>query len=453
MPHTVPGRLPHGCKIKKSDAEAIAELIESTFSPAANRTYTIVRRGNIYTQSSLADAWDAARKPGATNNLKIDIREGNKSANFTLDEGGVRWSATGDGHFPAGLKADVENILGDATEGRNVMLFSRVARISPGALLVEAVAAIALCFTWPFHRWLIIAVAAFTLAATAGFRWYSQWQLKSSVTFDPGSLTPWNRSDRINAILLVVTIASLVVSIVALFQDGGSNESGSEGGIPSSSLPAKSPSETSASVEASSTPHISIRGNCTEETMNSPLSVISGGFTPGQPYTVSVFDPNGQAYPLDGTVGTVNANGTVNSKWNCLNSLSNGTYKMQIKDNATGEIASTTFVVDFPSASRGSSGGIPAHVAWTNDGGGGGSASTLLRSYDGPDAGHRSVGAYNLGDALTVQCKSARGAVITVGPSYAGPDPHSVTWYRIDDGAWVPAVYTKIDKNQAVPVC
>ncbi|MER6210949.1 hypothetical protein [Streptomyces sp. NPDC001642] len=452
MPQTVPGRLPHGCKIKRSDAESIAESIESTFSSAANRTFTIARRGNIYTESTLAGAWDAARKPGATNNLKIDITEGSKSANFTLDESGVRWSATGDGHFPAGLNAEVANILGDATEGRHVMLFSQVARISPLALLAEAVAAFLACFAWPSHRTLIIAIAAFTLAVTAGWRWYSQWQLKSSVTFDPGSWTPWNRSDRINAIILIVAIASLVVSIVALVPDGDSNASGREG-IPSSTLPEKSPSETSDSVEASKSPHISIRGNCTEETMNSPLSVISGGFTPGQPYTVSVFYPNGQAYHLDGTVGTVNANGTVNSKWNCLNSLPNGTYVMKIKDNATGKIASTTFAVDFPSASQGSSDGIAAHVAWTNDGGGGGSASTLLRSYDGPDAGHRSVGAYNLGDALTVECKTDRGAVITVGPSYTGPNPHSVTWYRISGGTWVPAVYTKIDKAQVVPAC
>lgn len=100
------------------------------------------------------------------------------------------------------------------------------------------------------------------------------------------------------------------------------------------------------------------------------------------------------------------------------------------------------------SSPQSSGGGLPAHVAWTTDGG-----STLLRSYDSPNPGHRSVGAYNLGDPLTVQCKSLNGDPITVGAAYTGPDPHSTTWYRISDGTWVPAVYTKVDNTSAVPTC
>ncbi|MFI7385589.1 hypothetical protein [Streptomyces sp. NPDC049813] len=410
MPQTVPGRLSHGCRIKKSDAEAIADSITSSFSPTAQREFTIVRRGNTYTQSSLAVAWNAARKPGATDNLRIDVSEGDKSADFVLDKSGVRWSATGDGHFPAGLTADVGNLLGDVTEARHARFSSLVARSSPWALLVEVLAAVSLWFAWPSHRTLVAALATFSLAATAGLRWYGQWQLKSSVTFDPGAWTPWNRADRISAILLVVTIASLIVSIVALFRGGDAEDDKNNGPHPSAS-PTHSPSETSRSSESAKKPHISVRGNCTEETMNSPLSVISGGFTPGQPYTVSVSYPDGKPYPLDGTVGTVNENGTVNSKWNCLNSLPNGTYKMRIKDNATGESATATFAVDFPSVSPGSlppsaRSGIPARVAWTDDGAGS-SFHHLV-----PDRG-RHVGACGVYEAR----HSASGAKLLMAPT------------------------------------
>lgn len=71
--------------------------------------------------------------------------------------------------------------------------------------------------------------------------------------------------------------------------------------------------------------------------------------TPAKTRGLPTSDPGSWEAVIDVPVGAVNANGTVNSKWNFLNSLPNGTYKMNIKDNATGKIASTTFAADFAS--------------------------------------------------------------------------------------------------------
>jgi hypothetical protein len=103
-------------------------------------------------------------------------------------------------------------------------------------------------------------------------------------------------------------------------------------------------------------------------------------------------------------------------------------------------------------SARGAGGGFTAKVAWTNDGGGGGSPSSTLYGYTGPYS-HIHEGQYPLGESLTVVCQTPRGRPIQVGPDYGGPDPTSTTWYRLDSGAWVPAVYVRIDHLQALPVC
>jgi hypothetical protein len=92
-----------------------------------------------------------------------------------------------------------------------------------------------------------------------------------------------------------------------------------------------------------------------------------------------------------------------------------------------------------------SSTGFTATVDWTDDGG-----STLLKAYDGPNS-HVSHGAYPKGESITVMCQSA-GRGLTVGPNYHGPSPNSTTWYQLDNGWWVPAVYVNVE-DAAVPTC
>jgi hypothetical protein len=103
-------------------------------------------------------------------------------------------------------------------------------------------------------------------------------------------------------------------------------------------------------------------------------------------------------------------------------------------------------------APAGSTGGYNAQVAWTDDGGGGESLSTTLYAFTTPRS-HVHDGAYPLNESVTVVCKIPNGRAIQVGPSYKGPDPHSTVWYKLDNGAWVPAVYTRVDKPSAVPAC
>jgi hypothetical protein len=96
--------------------------------------------------------------------------------------------------------------------------------------------------------------------------------------------------------------------------------------------------------------------------------------------------------------------------------------------------------------------GFTAEVAWTNDGGGGGSPSTTLYAFIGPDS-HIHDGQYPLGESLTVVCETPHGRPVKVGPDYKGPDPTSTTWYQLDNGAWVPAVYVHVDHPRALPAC
>ncbi|SRR6266536_3565563 len=103
-------------------------------------------------------------------------------------------------------------------------------------------------------------------------------------------------------------------------------------------------------------------------------------------------------------------------------------------------------------SARGEGRGFTAQVAWTDDGFGGGSASTTLSAFTGPDS-HIHDGQYPLGESLTVVCQTPHGRPIPVGRDYKGPDPTSTTWYRLDNGAWVPAVYVHVDQQHALPAC
>lgn len=105
-----------------------------------------------------------------------------------------------------------------------------------------------------------------------------------------------------------------------------------------------------------------------------------------------------------------------------------------------------------PADGTGSSSGFAAQVAWTNDGGGGGSTSTILSAFTSP---HSLIhdGAYPLGQDLTVLCQVPNGRAVQVGPTYKGPDGHSSVWYQLDNRAWVPAVYVHVNRAAAVPTC
>ena len=107
-----------------------------------------------------------------------------------------------------------------------------------------------------------------------------------------------------------------------------------------------------------------------------------------------------------------------------------------------------------PASSGGanSNSGFTAQVAWTNDGGGGGSTSTILSAFASPHS-HIHEDEYPLGQSLTVICQVPNGRAIQVGPTYTGPDPHSTVWYQLDNGAWVPAVYVHVNRAASVPTC
>jgi hypothetical protein len=96
--------------------------------------------------------------------------------------------------------------------------------------------------------------------------------------------------------------------------------------------------------------------------------------------------------------------------------------------------------------------GFAAQVAWTNDGGGGGSKSTNLYAFAGPSS-NLHAGVYPIGESLTVVCKVLHGRAVQVGPDYHGPNPHSIIWYQLDSGGWVPAVYVYVREANAMPVC
>ncbi|MFZ3473810.1 hypothetical protein ACODT3_07140 [Streptomyces sp. 4.24] len=93
--------------------------------------------------------------------------------------------------------------------------------------------------------------------------------------------------------------------------------------------------------------------------------------------------------------------------------------------------------------------GVPGRVRWTDDGG-----STLLRSYVSPEPRNTTPSGrvYPAGETLTLVCRVTKGRSIDVGAAYSGPDPDSTVWYRLDDGAWVPAVYVD-PGSTSVPMC
>ncbi|MFB7031318.1 MULTISPECIES: hypothetical protein [unclassified Streptomyces] len=105
--------------------------------------------------------------------------------------------------------------------------------------------------------------------------------------------------------------------------------------------------------------------------------------------------------------------------------------------------------------------GVNATFAWSNDGGGGGSQSDIVKvasTYrNGEDPGQ--TWAFNRGDTLVVQCQVTGGRPIEAGTAYPGPagakerGPQGI-WYRMTSPvqAWAPAVYVDTGRD-SLPAC
>ncbi|MFD3719807.1 hypothetical protein [Streptomyces sp. NPDC058674] len=112
-----------------------------------------------------------------------------------------------------------------------------------------------------------------------------------------------------------------------------------------------------------------------------------------------------------------------------------------------------------PSSAPPRQGSYPATFQWSDDGGGGGSASDIVNAYDVYDGRREDakvVGSYNRNDSLVVACQVTGGRVIDVGTAYASPyTGREGVWYRMTSpkvNVWVPAVY--VDTGRAsLPAC
>ncbi|MFF5638136.1 hypothetical protein [Streptomyces sp. NPDC012825] len=105
--------------------------------------------------------------------------------------------------------------------------------------------------------------------------------------------------------------------------------------------------------------------------------------------------------------------------------------------------------------------GVDAAFAWSNDGGGGGSQSDIVKvssSYrKGEDPGK--TWDFNRGDTLVVQCQVTGGRPVKAGTAYPGPDTARERglqgiWYRMTSPvqAWAPAVYVDTGRD-SLPAC
>ncbi|MFJ7159203.1 hypothetical protein ACIQUQ_30235 [Streptomyces sp. NPDC101118] len=103
-----------------------------------------------------------------------------------------------------------------------------------------------------------------------------------------------------------------------------------------------------------------------------------------------------------------------------------------------------------------------AHVAWSDDGGGGGSTADTVNvssSYRRDDPSPQRIGTLNRTDAITVTCQESDGRTIGAGPAYPGPatakerDAKGI-WYRITDPVtgWIPGVYVDTGRD-SLPAC
>lgn len=85
-----------------------------------------------------------------------------------------------------------------------------------------------------------------------------------------------------------------------------------------------------------------VGGVCT--TAGGTLTATSANFTPGGPFEVAASYPDGSAYPLDRTSGTVSADGSVPWSWPCAGDPS-GTYTTYLTDESTGRDVSANFTI------------------------------------------------------------------------------------------------------------
>ncbi|MFD5420921.1 hypothetical protein ACFWJT_23195 [Streptomyces sp. NPDC127069] len=103
-----------------------------------------------------------------------------------------------------------------------------------------------------------------------------------------------------------------------------------------------------------------------------------------------------------------------------------------------------------------------AHVAWSNDGGGGGSAADTVNvysSYRKDASSPQRLGTLNRADAIKVVCQAAGGRSVGVGPAYPGTasakerDAQGI-WYRTTEplNGWIPGVYVDTGMD-SLPAC
>ncbi|MGW6489335.1 hypothetical protein [Streptomyces sp. NPDC055056] len=100
-------------------------------------------------------------------------------------------------------------------------------------------------------------------------------------------------------------------------------------------------------------------------------------------------------------------------------------------------------------------------IAWSNDGGGSGSQSDVVRvretyAKSDPDT---TAGRYNRGDKVTVTCQVTGGRSLGVGQAYPGPAKYKKrdadgVWYRMTSPlqGWLPGVYVDTGRD-SLPAC
>ena len=106
---------------------------------------------------------------------------------------------------------------------------------------------------------------------------------------------------------------------------------------------------------------LTVTGSCT--TASGTLTAVSSNFTPGTEFEVSATYPNGSAYPLVKTSGTVNADGSVPWTWPCAGDPP-GAYSTELVDLATGRTVTAGFnIAPAPAPpSNGRQAAPPAHT-------------------------------------------------------------------------------------------
>jgi hypothetical protein len=85
-----------------------------------------------------------------------------------------------------------------------------------------------------------------------------------------------------------------------------------------------------------------VDGVCTSN--GGALTASSSNFTPGGPFEVAASYPDGSAYPLDRTSGTVSTDGSVPWSWTCAGDPA-GNYTTYLTDESTGRDVTANFTI------------------------------------------------------------------------------------------------------------